>query len=167
MSRALKRLLRVRSLEEEQQRAALESALAQLHWIERSLEECAARERRGRQLAVTADDTAERLAGRVEIETAQRTERALLSRRVDAQREAALRREAFLHKRIERRQAETLLQEAEARRDAVAAHRAQQGQDEWHAARRDQSARQPAPEDEGIVSKPAPANSDSGKEFPL
>ena len=49
-SRALRRLLRIRELQEEQSRLALESALGELHRLEHALASTFVRERRGRSL---------------------------------------------------------------------------------------------------------------------
>jgi hypothetical protein len=48
VSRVLRRLLRIRDLEEEQHRLALESALGVLHRLEGAMEAAGERERQGR-----------------------------------------------------------------------------------------------------------------------
>ena len=139
VSSALKRLLRVRGLEEEQHRTALESAMGELHRLEAALQECAARELRGRSLvgaAALTHEPVDRQAGLVEVETARRSGRVLAARRRATEQEAARRRAEFLEKRVERRQAEALIDDAQARDAAVEGHRAQQSLDDWHAGRR-------------------------------
>src|SRR5260370_7630809 len=49
VSRAMRRLLRIRDLEEERHRVALESALGDLHILENALAQSHHRERRGRE----------------------------------------------------------------------------------------------------------------------
>ncbi|HTX74916.1 MAG TPA: hypothetical protein VMD29_01835 [Terracidiphilus sp.] len=135
VSPALRRLLRVRNLEEEQQRLALDAALADLHALEHVLESARARERRGRQRTGTATNLADRVAALVETQSAARHAAALVLRIAAAQRQASDLRGQFLSKRVERRQAETLIREAEAA-DALAAGRhAQQDLDDWFGGR--------------------------------
>ncbi len=166
VSKTLRKLLRVRGLEEEQQRATLESALAELHRIDAALEACRARERRGRSLMRAAPEMEDRLTGRVELDAAQRHARILSLRRNEAEREAARLREQFLAKRIERRQAETLVQEAQVQDERALSHRAQQSLDEWHAAKTPAAAkasRQAGAQDEEFVSEIPRAIPHAGK----
>lgn len=167
VSKALKRLLRVRGLEEEQHRSELELAMAELRRIEAALQECAARELRGRELVCAPDSMAERQAGHVELITAQRRAGLLEERKLDAEREAMRLREVFLEKRIERRQAETLVDEAQTQEQLRMGHRAQQSLDEWHAGKASPgngAARPLGPKDEGIVSEDAVSLPDTGIE---
>lgn len=167
-SKALKRLLRVRGLEEEQQRGALESALAELRRMEAAMQDCLLRQRRGREQMGLAEDVAGRMAGRVEFLTAQKRASVLAARRVEAERAATKLRQAYLEKRIERRQAETLVDEARSQEQLALGHRAQQSLDEWHAAQAPSAkkpARQQEGKDEGIVSQDAPVVPDTGKGF--
>ena len=55
-------------------------------------------------------------------------------------RQAAARREAFLAKRVERQQVQTLIEEAQAAEAAEAGRREQQSTDEWFLGRRRQAA---------------------------
>lgn len=134
VSNGLRRLLRIRDLEEEQQRLALESALGELRSLEHALLAAQSRSRSGReQIARSAgsDDAAERLAGLVEAGAGERRAIALQPRIVCAQAQAAKLRQQFLLKRVERRQAETLVRETEAQ-DAVEVRRqGQRNLDEW------------------------------------
>ncbi|HWG19158.1 MAG TPA: hypothetical protein VG225_01425 [Terracidiphilus sp.] len=150
VSNALRRLLRVRDLEEEQQRLALESALGELHRLENALAAARLRERQGRrQVALTAgsSDATDRRAGIVETETARSRAAALKPRIAFAEGETLRLRQAFLEKRVERRQAETLIREAEALDAVEAGRRDQQRIDDWFGARRHGSSQeeQPAP----------------------
>lgn len=135
VSAALRRLLRVRELEEEQQKLALESALADLHVLEHALTAARSRQRRGRERIAPATDPAERIAALVDADAGARHAATLRLRIAAAEREAALLRERYLSRRVERRQAETLIRETEAQDDARSARRAQQGHDDWFGGR--------------------------------
>lgn len=135
VSRALCRLLRVRTIEEEQCRLALEAASSNLRQLENSLAAARERARGGRQLFLAGAQTGElpdRLAGIEETRAAKR--RALvLGPRIEAgEREVEGLRQAFYAKRIECRQAETLIRETEARDAVLAARRGQQALDDWY-----------------------------------
>jgi flagellar biosynthesis chaperone FliJ len=138
VSRALRRLLRIRELEEEQNRLALESASGELNRLERALAATYERERQGRRLVESgarSNQLMDRLAGMEETRSAGRHAIAL-GPRIDAkQEEVAARREEFLAKRVERRQAETLIEETEAREAIDADRRGQQSLDDWYGAR--------------------------------
>jgi chromosome segregation ATPase len=158
VSRALRRLLRVLSLEEEQCRLELEAALGDLRQWEHALSATAERARGGRRLVQASARTGElpdRLAGLEETSAAIRRATALEARIEQAEREVEELRLAFLDKRVEYRQAETLIREAEARDAVVAARRGQQALDDWYlnrlrllAAGREPSSQEPSkPED--------------------
>jgi len=135
VSRALRRLLRVLDIQEEQSRGALEAALAELHRLERAQASAGDRERGGRQLVVASAVTNElidRLAGLEESLAASRAATVLASRASQAEQNVALCREEFLAKRIERRQAESLVRKAEAADALEAARRGQQSLDDWY-----------------------------------
>jgi len=137
-SRPLRRLLRVLEMEEEQCKAALEFALSGLTRLERTLAGAEDRGRGGRRLVAASARTGEltdRLAGLEESRAASRHAQALAPRIELAKREAATLREVFLAKRIERRQAEALLREAEARQALEADRRTQRSLDDWYLSR--------------------------------
>jgi len=134
VSPAMRRLLRVRDLEEEQHRAALESALGELHRLEAARAAARARERKGRERIVhsaSSGDAADRIAGMVEAEAGQRRAVLLGRRIVEAELQAAELRRLYLLKRVERRQAETVIREAEALESVEGARREQQRLDDW------------------------------------
>jgi len=138
VSRALRRLLRVRDLEEEQSRLALESALGELHRLEQALTAAFERERRGRRLVESGVQTgqlADRLAGFEETRSASSHALILQPRIRSKNEEVSERRQEFLLKRMERRQAETLIQETEAKEAVEAARRGQQSLDDWYSSR--------------------------------
>jgi len=135
VSRALRRLLRIRSIEEEQSRLALDSALGELNRLERALAATSEQDRRGRRLVETSARTgelADRLAGLEETRAADRFAVALTAKIEDVRLEAATLRQKFFARRLERRQAETLIQEAEAQEAVEAGRRSQQGIDDWY-----------------------------------
>jgi flagellar biosynthesis chaperone FliJ len=144
-SRALRRLLQVLESEEEQRRAALESGLGELARLTRALESTGSRERAGRGLiasGVVSGELRDRLAGIEETQTARRVAAALKPRLAEAEQNATALRQAYLAKRIERRQAETLVEKANARELAEAEKRSQRMLDDrflsrFHADRSD------------------------------
>jgi hypothetical protein len=138
VSRALRRLLRIRELQEEQSRLALESALGELHRLEHALTATVERKRRGRNLIQASAQTGEltdRIAGFEETRSAG-LHAAALGPRIDGMGEEVTdRREMFLLKRVERRQAETLIQETEAREAIEDGRHGQQALDDWYSSR--------------------------------
>ncbi|HEY1210953.1 MAG TPA: hypothetical protein VGE85_16420 [Terracidiphilus sp.] len=138
VSRALRRLLRIRNIQEEQSRLVLESALGELHRLEHSLAVTHERNRRGRSLIQTSAQSGQltdRLAGLEETRSASH-HAAALGPRIDGMgEEVADRRQEFLSKRVERRQAETLIQEAEAQEAIESGRRGQQALDVWYSSR--------------------------------
>jgi hypothetical protein len=138
ISRALRRLLRIRNLEEEQHRMALESALGELSHLQDAMAATAERERKGRSLiqaGARTNQLPDRLAGLEETRAADRL-MALLEPRISIKEdEVTAHRQEFLRKRIERRQAEILIEEAEASDDIQADRRSQQSLDDWYSSR--------------------------------
>jgi hypothetical protein len=134
ISKSLRRLLAVRALAEEQRRAALEAALGAERRLEAALEQAGVRNRRGRRLveeSARSGQTTDRLAGVEETRGAE-SQAAALEGLIEAAREqTAQQRQSYLDKRIERRQAETLLEEAAARERLEQERRAQQSLDDW------------------------------------
>jgi hypothetical protein len=134
VSRALRRLLRIRDIEEEQGRLALESALGDLRHLENALAATVERARSGRRLVGTSAHSGElpdRLAGLEETRAADRRAAVLVPRIADAELDVVALRQEFLRKRVERRQAETLIRETEARDAVEANRRGQQMLDDW------------------------------------
>jgi hypothetical protein len=134
VSRALRKLLRIRNLEEEQSRIALEAAIADLRRLEEAQSATAERDRRGRRLvdsSVQTGELSDRLAGLEEQHAADRFQIGLAPRVLDAEQDVANLREEYLERRVERRQAETLVKESEAREALEADKRSQQGLDDW------------------------------------
>jgi len=135
VSRALRRLLRIRDLEEEQCRLALESAVSELHRLEQALVSMGERNRQGRRLIEASAHSGElrdRLAGIEEMHASDRYAAILGPRIAEMQIDVVELRQAFISKRVERRQAETLIQETEARDAVETGRRDQQGLDDWY-----------------------------------
>jgi hypothetical protein len=139
VSRALRRLLRIRDIEEEQCRLALDLAVQDLTRLQNALGEAAHRSSGGRRLvqaSASSGELADRLAGLEETRAADCRTVALMPRISDAAQDVAILREDYLAKRIERRQAETLIEEAEAQEVVESQRRNQQGLDDWYRNRR-------------------------------
>ena len=139
VSKTLERLRRLRDLEEEQHRLALESATGQLRKLEAARHAAGETERAGRALVGASAHTgvlADRQGGLVQAKAAGR--RAALLEHQVAHAEAAIQhlRQAFLEKRVERRQAETLVSESEARSAIELNRRSQRALDDWHGSRK-------------------------------
>ncbi len=138
VSRALQRLLSIRKLQEEQSRLALESALGELNRLRSALTAAAARDRRGRLLVSASALTGElpdRLAGLEERSAAVR-QAAVISVRIEhAELAVAQVHQKFLLQRVERSQAETLIQETQVQDDVKSSRRRQQELDNWHQSR--------------------------------
>jgi hypothetical protein len=143
VSRAMRRLLQVLEIQEEGCRAAMESARAELKRLERALTRSVERERGGRRLVAASAATGEitdRIAGIEETRVAKYIAAALTPRIAEAELAVNTRRREFLGKRIERRQTETLIEEAEALENVEAERRAQRDLDDWFLSRRTTSA---------------------------
>ena len=138
VSHALRRLVRVRELEEERSRLALARAVAERDRLNHALDLASHRERNGRALialSVHSGELCDRLAGLEEARIAHRF-REVLSERIDAaESEVSERRESYLSTRIKRRQAETLIEEAERKDAQQGVRRDQQALDEWFRSR--------------------------------
>jgi hypothetical protein len=149
VSNALKRLLRIRDLEQEQHRLALESALSEMRVLEDALAAAAERERSGRGEYTASVRTGEFLGQHsaiVETSIGGQHITALNPALLRAQAEAARRRHAFLLKRMEHRQAETLIEEAKAEDAYDEARVSQQTLDDWFLSRIIRIQNLPSPE---------------------
>lgn len=134
VSRAMRRLLQVLAIQEEESRAAMESARGELHRLERALAANQDRERLGRRLVAASAATGEivdRIAGIEETRTAARIAQVLAPRLEETLEAVEELRQSFLAKRIERRQTETLIEAAEAQDKVDAERRGQRDLDEW------------------------------------
>jgi len=141
---------------------ALETALGELRQLEHALSATAERDRSGRHLVVSSaahgelhDELINRLAGLEETRAAARCATALKPRIAEAEEDVEELRDEFLAKRVERRQAETLVEAAEARDALAAARRGQQSLDDWYLNRFRGREREP----ESAAGSPASAES--------
>ena len=138
VSPAMRRLLHILNIQEEECHAAVELAHAELKRLEQALSSNVERERAGRRLlaaSAASGDIADRIAAIEEAHLAKRIAAALVPRIAELETVANARQQEFLCKRIERRQAETLIQEAEALKDIEAGRRAQRNLDDWFLSR--------------------------------
>jgi hypothetical protein len=142
LSRTLRQLLRIRNLEEEQGKARLESAVGELHRLERAQAATRIRGTQGRRLVergILNGQLNDRLAGQLEAVTAERRTIALGERIATTEDTVAARREEFLALRVNRRQVETLIEAAQRKEDSESGRREQQSIDDWYGARRARS----------------------------
>jgi len=138
VSRAMRRLLQVLEIQEEGCRAAMEQARGELKLLEQALTRSRERERGGRRLVAASARTGEitdRIAGEEETHLAKRIAAALAPRIAESESAVNARQDEFLGKRIERRQTETLIKEAEAVENVEAERRAQRDLDDWFRSR--------------------------------
>ena len=157
VSRALRRLLRVRNMEEEQSRNALETGLGDLHQLEHAQATAGERGRSARRLVTASAQSGElldRLAGLAEEQAAILRSALLAPRIVETAQTVAELRQEFLEKRIERRQAETMVQESEAHAALEADRHVQQASDAWYLNQRAR-AEAAGTEDEATLNRPA------------
>ena len=138
VSKALKRLLRIRELEEEQQRLALEAATGTLRGWEQARDFALAQERVGHDLvraSVGSGEPSDRHVGLTESRNARKKASHLAMRVRAAETEMMRLRQSFLEKRTERRQAETLIEQEESQEALESGRRSQQTVDDWYGAR--------------------------------
>jgi flagellar export protein FliJ len=134
VSRGLRRVLEIRRIREEQSQAALDAALGDLRRLEAALELSLKREREGRRLlaaSAVSGNVVDRIAGLAETRNAERRESLLKPRIEDAEDKVGERRAEFLEMRMERQQAETLIEHQKAREALDGARQAQRDSDDW------------------------------------
>ena len=134
-SSAIRRLLRIRALEEEQSRLVLEAAEGELKRLESALASARQSERQGRELvtrSVNDDEPIGRIAGVEQMHACGQAAAWIADRTPQAEAEAQTQRHAFVEKRIQRRQAESLHEAAVSQSLLQEEKRMQQAQDEWH-----------------------------------
>lgn len=138
ISRSLEKLLRIRGVEEEQRRRALEASETELRSLVQNAKIARQTEQLGRRREVAgmvSGEITERQAGLVESGAAQKRSRMLADRIVVAETETAAGRQAFLEKRVERQQVETLVEQAAAREAVETLRRSQRDVDDWFGTR--------------------------------
>lgn len=135
ISQSLRRLWRVLDLEEELRRRELESAQAELAKFNVALRAAGKRAREGRLLitaGVREEDLRDRLAGQSEVHAGMRRGAVLQQHIQQSTLAVETLRTAFLEKRVERKQAETLVRAREAREAVEEDRRTQQSLDTWY-----------------------------------
>ncbi len=134
-SHALRRLLRIRALQEEQSRLALETAQAEQKRLDAALAESRRSERRSREsifAGVRSGDAVERIAGIMQSFESERASKQIAAWKLEADLAAARLRKAFLADRTERRQTERMVEAAAAEATAQEERSAQKALDDWH-----------------------------------
>lgn len=135
VARAMRRLLQVLEIEEEQAKLALESAMGELRLLENRWAAAVERNRAGRRLVTASAESgslSDRWAGLEEARIGSRRAELLKPRIAEAELVANTQRQAYLARRVERRQVETLIEEAEAREAVEALRRGQRALDDWY-----------------------------------
>jgi hypothetical protein len=134
VSRAMRRLLRMLEMQEEQCLAQVEAALADLRQLESALTAAGDQDRAGRRMisaSAATGETVNLLAGLEECRAARRREHMLRPRIVEAQRTVNIRRGELLNKRVARRQAETVVEKMDAADASEANRKIQRELDDW------------------------------------
>jgi hypothetical protein len=137
--RGLRRLYELRQIEELQKASSFEVAIAELNQLKNALDVALSREGNGRMLvsrSVMTGETQDRLIGLEEIATAIRMATMLWPRLRGATEKVQRLRNEFLHKRLEKRQAESLLESALEWEKCLAQRKMQLELDEWTRLRR-------------------------------
>jgi flagellar biosynthesis chaperone FliJ len=138
ISRAMRRLLRVREIEEELSQAVLESALGDLKLLQAALQAARERERAGRRQVTASAATgelADRISGLELTRAARRHAAALTPRITETELAVASWRREFLAKRTARRQVETLMRRTESEDAIESGRRTQRELDDWFLSR--------------------------------
>jgi flagellar export protein FliJ len=141
-SKSLGRLREIRQVEEEHSRVVMESAIAELHRVMTALKDARERVRQARVLVASSVQTGElvdRIAGLEEIRLGDRLLKTLTSRINLAENNVKEKRQEFLNKRKERRQAETVCEAMRARETAEANRKNQIALDDWHRSQRNRN----------------------------
>lgn len=134
ISRALRRLFHIRELEEELGKAALTAARAELTRLEDALHSTARRGQSGRELVAASarsGDPVDRSAGLEEARIALHLIDALSKEIANVEAKVNDLQSAYLAHRVKRRQAETLLENAEALDGVQTARKSQRALDDW------------------------------------
>jgi flagellar biosynthesis chaperone FliJ len=137
-SHPLRRLLRIREMEEEQSRLALENALTERSRLQAELLAAEGRGRRGRALIATSarsGELSDRLAGMEEARIAQRLHKILSGRISDSDSQVNEKRQSYFSSRMARLQADKLTEAFKKNADRQTMRRNQRELDEWFRSR--------------------------------
>jgi flagellar export protein FliJ len=146
ISPALRKLLRIRELEEEQSRIALETAIGEMNRLKTALPGIAQRGQAARRLlasSVQSGNLTDRIAGLQEMRAADNLAGALSRKLATAEPEVARLRERFLASRVQRRQAESIIKESVSRAEIEEERRNQRDLDDLHRARTERKSEHP------------------------
>jgi flagellar export protein FliJ len=138
ISRALRRLFHIRELQEELGKVALAAARTELTRLEDALHSTTRRAQSGRKLVGASarnGDTVDRSVGLEEVRIALHLADALSEGIANAEVKVNDLQGVYLAHRVERRQAETLLENAEALDGVEAARKSQHELDDWFLSR--------------------------------
>jgi hypothetical protein len=139
VSKALLRLLRLRGMEEDRRRLALEAGLLRLRSLEKARDAASAKDRQGRELmrgSAVSGQLADRVSALAETEAGCRQVEALAPLIAASAEEGLRLHQQFAEKRTERRQAETLVDETLELDMVESERRSQQALDDWYGSRR-------------------------------
>lgn len=139
VSKALLRLLRLRGMEEDRRRLALEEGLLRLRSLEEARDAASAKDRQGRELMRTSavsGQLADRVSALAETAAGCRQVQALAPLIAGSEAEGLRLRQEFAERRMQRRQAETLVDETLELDQAESERRSQQALDDWYGSRR-------------------------------
>lgn len=131
----IRRLCTLRKLEEQHRASLLEEAKQRLQQIDVAIERSGEQRVQGRVLiteSIVRGSVADRVAGLEEIECAKRKAGALRSARTRVEEQLRLSRDKFLSKRMERRQAEAVLDASLQEEAWSVARKSQSELDDWH-----------------------------------
>ena len=138
VSKALRSLLKIRHLQEGQEKAALDSALGYLNAVENAIGNSKNREREAReQITQDGSEDAEIAFRSSDLQSSIEHQRqsVLAVQQSQTQERVDLARADYLSRRMERRQAEIVVEGAQKREEAVAGRRLQRSIDDWFNAR--------------------------------
>ena len=154
VSKSVRRLLHVLDLEEESRRREFESAQAKLAGLNEALAAANQRERHGRLLfanGVQREELCDRCAGQEEVHAGRRTGAFLQQHIQQSMLDVDVLRVAFLKKRVERKQVQTVVIAAEAREALEETRRNQQSLDAWYLMRSTRDRPDQKPQEQGTA----------------
>lgn len=155
VSKALLRLLRLRGMEEDRGRMALEAGLLRSRSLEKARAVAAVRDRQGRELmrsSAGSGELADRVSALAETAVGRRQVQALTPLIAASEAEDLRLRQEFAEKRKERRQAETLVDETLELDMVESDRRSQQALDDWYGSRRFRERNGPKQDEESPIS---------------
>jgi flagellar export protein FliJ len=132
---AMRRLLRVRQVQEEESRAVLEKILRELNSLKAALRAASEWECKGRQIvseSMQSGELRDRLAGQVQEHTARQAKAFLAERIAAAEEQADESRQSYRAACIRMRQVSTLIEKVQGEERLYEARRQQNNLDDWY-----------------------------------